>query len=208
MAESNLFLTAGDFCSSFSRHRGKMGGLGHLVKLQKGTKGRLYIEKTDHQCAREGGKQTRNTDAQVGDSFVDCLLLRNLFGGVGRARCNNKESFAHLIVGNGFSEFIHKPSNLPGIRTLIYEPSRGSFGQQLLRSPFNPLKCATKEVCQGIRVRDRQTYQDNSKRRLASAWSPPLVATSAVCLSLYKWGIRSSTFSSTSLNSCGHPCKS
>ena len=54
---------------------------------------------------------------------------------------------------------------------------------------------------------NRRAYLNNSERRSFSAWSPSLIAAFTVCLNLLRYGIRSSTFSLTSSDSCGRSCK-
>ena len=64
---------------------------------------------------------------------------------------SNKTALTHLIVGNTLSKSFDKFHNLSRISSLIHEPSRCAFCQQLPRSTLNLFQCAVKTVNKGRR---------------------------------------------------------
>ena len=71
--------------------------------------------------------------SEVGDSVVDCLLLRYLSCRVSRTGYK-KTVHAHLIVGNSLPKSFNEFRHLSGIRRLVHKPIRRAFRQQFLRS--------------------------------------------------------------------------
>ena len=69
-----------------------------------------------------------NTHSEVGNSVVDCLLLRYLSYRVSRAGYK-KPVLAHLIVGNSLPKLFDKFRHLSGICRLVHEPLRCAFRQ-------------------------------------------------------------------------------
>ena len=150
----------------------------------------------------KGGNKQESPHGKVGDSVVDCLLLRYL--SYRELYSMLKAILTHLVVDDSFPKSLNEFRHLPGIPSLIHEPSRRAFCQQFLRSPFDLCQRAEKGVDKGGRGRasDLQAYLVSSVLRFVSPGSPSIVDVVMACLNLSTWGLRLSIFSLTSLNSC------
>ena len=81
------------------------------------------------------GNEQESPHGKVGDSVVDCLLLRYLcyceFYTMPRA------VLTRLVVFDSLSKSLNEFHHLSRIPSLIHEPSRRAFRQQFLGSPLD-----------------------------------------------------------------------
>ena len=195
--DSSLFFATGDFCPGVSQRHGSLSGENYFVEFQQCIERRLDKRSIISGKGREKLEYSQR-DWQAGyKSLVAAITV------VPRQQNSTDNPVpTHLIMRNSLSKSFDESRHLSGILALIYEPSRGTFCQQCLRSPLNLFQCTAKTIRKGKRARNWRAYLVNSTRRPVSSGSPSIVVVMMFCLSLSNWGLRAPTFSFTSSNCC------